>query len=171
MWGNELNGPDNVSPIEAGYGGFVKLHKPFFIGRDEMVRGVLNMEREILRFKIDKKGARVVRKGNLIATKDGDVIGHVTSNVVAGTIQVGLALVERRRVKDGDLIHLCLSHMAIEEDIEASKKERKLKPGLTIETGVVLPRFPPRADGKTGWHSMTPELPVVPPETATATPA
>jgi len=32
LYGHELAGPFGINPIEAGFSGYVKLHKPFFIG-------------------------------------------------------------------------------------------------------------------------------------------
>jgi glycine hydroxymethyltransferase len=33
LYGHELVSPFGINPIEAGFSGYVKLHKPFFIGR------------------------------------------------------------------------------------------------------------------------------------------
>jgi len=152
LWGHELAGPDEISPIEVGYGMFVKLHKPFFIGRDEMVRQALDRKREVVRFKVDKKGARVVRRGDIIATKEGDIIGEVTSSVVVGAVQVGLALLSRGRVASKDPIMVGLTHALSEEDSRKLKAAGKLDPAVQSETGAVLPRFPPRLQRGTVWH-------------------
>jgi len=146
------DGPDSINPIETGYGGFVKLHKPFFIGRDEMVRSVLNREREVVRFKIDKKGAKKVRRGNLVAAKDGTILGVVTSSVVAGNVQIGLALIKRGQVKDGDPLLLSVAHETLDINYGDARKVGNIGQDLATEEGVVLPRFPPRTDGKTTWH-------------------
>ena len=152
LWGNELAGPDSISPIETGYGAFVKLHKPFFIGRDEMVRAVLNREREVIRFKIDKKGARIVRRGGFVCTSDGEIIGEVTSSVVVGTNQIGLALVARRRVQEGASLLLAISQNLNDADRKAMKEKGRLDPSVQSEPSVVLPRFPPRTNGHIAWH-------------------
>jgi len=152
LWGDELAGPDNVTPIEAGYGGFAKLHKPFFVGRDEMLRDYLNRRRDIIRFKIDRKGARIMRRGDIVATPEGVIIGKVTSNVVVGTVQIGLALVQRRQVKRGKPLTVCISHAMNQQEVDAMLKDGKLSPTAVIEPGLVLPRFPPRTEKETVWH-------------------
>ena len=152
LWGHELAGPDGISPIEAGYGMFVKLHKPFFVGRDEMMRQALDRKRDVVRFKIDKKGARVVRRGDAVATKEGEIIGEVTSSVIVGTVQVGLALLSRGRVASKDTIMVGLTHALSEPDRQKFKVGGKLDIAVQSETGAVLPRFPPRLQRGTVWH-------------------
>ena len=152
LYGHELAGPDGISPIEVGYGMFVKLHKPFFIGRDEMVRQAINRKRQVVRFKVDKKGARVIRRGDTVATKDGEIIGEVTSSVVVGTVQVGLALLSRGRVASKDPIMIGLTNAMSEQDRQKLKAAGKMDPSIYCETGMVLPRFPPRLQRGTVWH-------------------
>ncbi len=144
LWGNELAGPDRISPIEAGYGTFAKLHKPFFIGREEMVRDVLNRNREVVRFKIDRKGSRIVRRGDIVADKFGAVLGQVTSNVVVGTTQVGMVLVGFRSTVPGDLVNFGLARNMSPEDLEDMKKNKQLPTTIRVEQGEVLTRFPPK---------------------------
>jgi glycine hydroxymethyltransferase len=63
LYGHELEDESKVNPIEAGYGPFVKLHKPFFIGRDHAVKMAENRDREVCRFKTTG-GMRKVNPGN-----------------------------------------------------------------------------------------------------------
>ena len=44
LYGHELAGDLNITPIEAVYGGFVKLHKPFVIGKKALVIGAEGKE-------------------------------------------------------------------------------------------------------------------------------
>jgi glycine cleavage system T protein len=107
LWGHELAGPYDVTPLEAGYGSAVKLHKPFFVGRDAMRRHDETRGREIVRFTIEGKGKRLVRDGNPIVDSDGKWIGVVTSNTqVTPEQQIGLALVDKRAAVRGKTIYL-----------------------------------------------------------------
>jgi glycine hydroxymethyltransferase len=38
LYGHELAGPYDISPTGAGFGSYVKLHKPYFIGRAAHLR-------------------------------------------------------------------------------------------------------------------------------------
>ncbi len=100
LWGHELAGPHGVTPIEAGYGGSVKFHKPFFVGREAMRRHEETRQREIVRFAIEGKG-RMVRADAPIVGGDGKYVGVVTSTTQVGDRQIGLALVDRRSTARG----------------------------------------------------------------------
>lgn len=105
LYGHEIAGPHGVSPYEAGFGPYVKLHKCFFIGRRPCVAASLHSTREIVRFEVDS-GARPVRDGALVLDRNGAQIGRVTSCVSLGESQTGLALVDRRDVPVGTPIFL-----------------------------------------------------------------
>ena len=40
LYGHELAGKHGINPMEAGYAGFVKLHKPYFIGRRRLIESL-----------------------------------------------------------------------------------------------------------------------------------
>ena len=61
LYGHELAGSLNIAPIEAGFPGYVKFHKPFFIGRDALLAREGKRTMEVLRFRMDDKGVRVPR--------------------------------------------------------------------------------------------------------------
>jgi len=109
LYGHELAGPFNISPIEAGFPGYVKYHKPFFIGRDALLArsetgqnsgkssSKKGHAREVIRFRVNDKGVRRPHLGDPVVNRKGQHIGHVTSCSidVAGHL-LGLAIVERR---------------------------------------------------------------------------
>ena len=97
LYGHELAGTYNISPAEAGFAGYVKYHKPFFIGRD--VRLQLDMDRgmELIRWQVDKKGVRRPNPEDVIVNKNGVVIGNVTScSIDADGRLIGLGLVQKK---------------------------------------------------------------------------
>jgi glycine cleavage system T protein/queuosine biosynthesis protein QueC len=95
LFGHELAGPHRITPIEAGYGAFVKMHKPFFIGRQALLKSMGESNRRIMRFEVEAKFRRPVRAGNIVANKDGTYIGYVTSCAYLENHQIGLAIVDR----------------------------------------------------------------------------
>ncbi|MBI3848205.1 MAG: hypothetical protein HY292_26520 [Planctomycetes bacterium] len=56
LHGHELAGPHAISPAAAGFGPYVKLHKPFFVGRGAFVAQEKSRTMEVLRFRITEKG-------------------------------------------------------------------------------------------------------------------
>jgi glycine cleavage system T protein len=105
LHGHELAGPNQVNPFEAGYAPFVRLHKPWFIGRDACVHAVEHWTREVVRFQVNQKGGKGLHPGNkVVDAKKGQYLGLVTSAAVVGRQQIGLALIDRRYAKVGDAL-------------------------------------------------------------------
>jgi glycine hydroxymethyltransferase len=96
LHGHELAGELDIDPVEAGYGSFVKLHKPFFVGRRAMVEAATRREREIVRFVVEGRGPRLIRPGHIVVDgRKGRYGGIVTSCTLAGEREVGMAIVRR----------------------------------------------------------------------------
>jgi len=106
LWGNELAGEHNIFPSETGYGFFVRLHKPFFIGRHRAVKKARDWEKQIVRFQLDSKGGRMVKAGNPVFNTKGRTIGNVTTNLVIGGYQTGLAFVDKDYSEEGTKLGL-----------------------------------------------------------------
>ena len=143
LYGHELAGPLNITQNEAGFGAYVKYHKPFFIGRTPYKRYNDRSERQIVRFEVTERGARALRggeHGEPVVNKRGRVIGHVTSCTLIGELQIGLALVDTRYTEAGTELSIYP-----ETRKAVAKLPQDLKLGDTIAQGidaVVLDRFP-----------------------------
>jgi len=95
LYGHELAGDYDIDPIEAGYGSFVKFHKPFFIGREALLkRWIEPRKKQIVRFRVTTKMPRTVKKGDVVVDRAGKYIGNVTSCALVKGKQVGMALVD-----------------------------------------------------------------------------
>lgn len=82
---------DDMGPLEAGYGFFVKVDKPNgFIGqavlKDQKVNG---LKRKIVATRLEDKG--VPRHGMEVMDKDGRVIGEVTTGGYAPSLDANIA--------------------------------------------------------------------------------
>ena len=141
LYGHELAGEYNISPAGAGYGAFVKLHKPFFIGRKAFIEQDATRTKEIIRFRMRDKGIRMLRSGDPIATRRGRCIGHVTSCTAVEGVQIGLAYVERGAVSEGSPIVA----FPLPRGRQADEKPKALlqagDPVLLPEEGEVISRF------------------------------
>jgi glycine hydroxymethyltransferase len=97
LYGHELAGPFDISPVEAGFAGYVKYHKPFFVGRDVLLAREDERTREIVRFCVDHKGVRMPQTGDPVVNRKGQLVGQVTScSIDVEGHLVGMAIVERR---------------------------------------------------------------------------
>jgi len=79
LYGQELAGPLDLSPADAGFRTFVKTYKPWFIGRDTFLDRESERKREIVRFRFPEKRTRPAHQGDPIVDKAGKEIGTVTS--------------------------------------------------------------------------------------------
>jgi len=79
LYGHELAGPLGLSPREAGFGNYVKMWKPFFIGRASYREQLAQEDRKVIRFRMDEKGVRRPELGDPVIDRRGKVIGTVTS--------------------------------------------------------------------------------------------
>jgi aminomethyltransferase len=92
LYGNELSA--SITPLEAGFGMFVKLDKGDFIGRDALVKQKEEgLTRKIVGFEMIENG--IPRHGYDILS-DGKVIGFVTTGYNSPTLKknIGFAMVD-----------------------------------------------------------------------------
>ncbi len=144
LYGHELVGPFDISPAEAGFPGYVKYHKPFFVGRDVLLARDLNRKREVVRWRMNQKGVRRPNTGAPVVNKQGQVIGNVTScSIDSEGYLLGLAIVDMKYNKEGTPIGI----FVLPEKPQAEKPKPELSMGdrvlLHVEA-IVLRRFPER---------------------------
>jgi glycine cleavage system T protein len=143
LYGHELAGPFDISPMGAGFGSYVKLHKPYFVGRRAFIEEEKSREMEIARFRMNERGVRMPKTGDPVVNRRGRAIGWVTSAAVDvdGWI-LGLAYIESRYHREGDEIGLFSlpPRPMVERDNKAD-----LQPGDKIQLSdqaTILLRFP-----------------------------
>lgn len=107
LYGHELAGPFDLRPDEAGFGGQVKLHKPFFIGRRAYLEHLRSNRMTIVRFRIDDGAVPVPRLGDVVTESHGKVIGRVTScTLTTEGYLIGLACVDKMYAGKGAEINI-----------------------------------------------------------------
>jgi glycine cleavage system T protein len=104
LYGHELASDLNITPWEAGYGSFVKYHKPFFIGKSRLLAQDQTSKNVIVRFSMRETGIRAVRPGAFVVNKKGQRIGVVTSCAFVGENQIGMAYIDRKYAQIGNAI-------------------------------------------------------------------
>jgi glycine cleavage system T protein len=142
LYGHELNGKFNISPIEAGYGWAVKLEKDFFIGQAAMRRVAEAYEMEIARLELPAtRGTRPIRPDD--AVLDAEVgVGWVLSAAKVDDKQYALAYVDRHAAQEGkelSVYYLARSPSQVEQGRQqAVEKGQKVPADLA---GTVVSRF------------------------------
>ncbi len=102
LYGHELAGALDLGPADAGFAPYVKLYKPFFIGKAAYVAHELKRQSQLVRFRFDEEHARVPRQGDVVVNRRGDVVGAVTScSTDSEGWLAGLAYVQKAFTKVG----------------------------------------------------------------------
>ena len=97
LYGHELAGPLDLNPADAGFAPYVKLYKPFFIGKATYVAHELKRQARLVRFHLEEEYARLLRQGDVVVSRKGRVVGAVTSASINAKGQiVGLAYVQEQ---------------------------------------------------------------------------
>jgi glycine hydroxymethyltransferase len=142
LYGHELAGKHGITPTEAGYGAFVKLHKPYFIGKKRLVERQAHRKMEIIRFKMKSKGIKMAKSEDPIVDERGQYIGRVTSCALVEGIQLGMAYVDKTFAQEGRKISIFM--LARGGKISPEPSKDKLTRGdkvLLHQEAVVLSRF------------------------------
>jgi glycine hydroxymethyltransferase len=154
LYGHEIGGPTAISPIEAGFGPYVKFHKPFFIGRESLLERETRSIMTVVRFRKTVTGTKMAKQGDPVASiRAQKIVGAVTSCALDGEgFQVGMAYVEKAHAREGTRLGVFSS---FPEGRGPSTREprpegsRKTSGGLSLgsrvpvhDDAVVLSRFP-----------------------------
>ncbi len=147
LYGHELAGPFDISPAGAGFPGYVKLHKPYFIGRRAYIEREKARTMQVVRFRMNERGVRMPKTGDPVISRKGQAIGYVTSAAVdVDGIILGLAYVGSRYARPGEEIGIYA--LPPKPLIERANKA-ELAPGDRVSVpdyATVLPRFPDGAE-------------------------
>jgi glycine cleavage system T protein len=143
LYGHELAGKYNISPVEAGYGWAVKFNKEAFTGKQALEEKVENSKMQVQRFEFSAApGTRPIREGDAITSADGNCIGYILSSSKIDKSQIALAFVKADALSQDDqagLYYLARN----KRQIEQGKKENvdideNVQPDIQ---GVMLARF------------------------------
>ncbi len=139
--GSGKTGERDLGVGEAGFGGYVKISKPWFIGREAYVAREQARKGVVCRFQFPEKGVRMAHNGDPVLDKRGQVIGWVTSCAADkdGTL-TGQAYVELKYAVEGTQIFV---YQSAPQEAGPAPAEMKLgDKGLVPTEALVLSRFP-----------------------------
>ena len=141
LYGHELAGTYGVNPFEAGFASYVKLHKPFFVGRDACIASS-RQTRRIVRFAATSEASRPIQADAAMIDANGSYAGRVTSCVVLDRAQIGLALLDGRSTAIDPGTRLTVLNPQRRQ--EATKPSSELAAGDRVSIPLpvrVVPRF------------------------------
>jgi glycine hydroxymethyltransferase len=107
LYGHEMGGELNLGVAEAGFGSFVKVYKPWFIGRTAYLANEKTRSGEVVRFKFEDQHVRTAHLGDPVLDEKGKVIGKVTScSIDKEGYWVGQAYVDKKYTVDGAVFYI-----------------------------------------------------------------
>jgi glycine hydroxymethyltransferase len=96
------NPPRDLGVAEGGFGSYVKVYKPWFIGRDAYVAREKERKGVVIRFTFDEQRTRMAHNGDPVVNANGERIGFVTSCAIDGARFItGQAYVDLAYAKEG----------------------------------------------------------------------
>jgi aminomethyltransferase len=119
LYGNELS--SEITPLEAGFGNFVKLGKPNFIGKEALVKQKAEgLKRKIVGFEMEGPG--IARHGYDVLS-NGKNIGFVTTGYNSPTLKknIGLAMVAIEYTELGTPIEIQIRKNAVKAKVVSRK--------------------------------------------------
>ncbi len=139
--GSGKRGERDLGVAEGGFGSYVKLHKPWFIGRRAFVEREKTRKGVVVRFQFLEKGVRMAHGGDPVLDKRGRVIGWVTSCAVdqQGSL-TGQAFVEMKYADEGT--RLLIYQGSPDKEIKAPAALMVGEKSILPSEAVVLSRFP-----------------------------
>ncbi len=142
LYGHELAGPLSLNPADAGFGTYVKLWKPFFVGKAAYIEHEWARDAEVIRFRLDAKNARPPHQGDPIIDNRGRVVGIVSSCTIdSDGYQLGQAYLKNEFASEATPIAV----FAGSARTKNGKAPGELHMGDKIsmpEAATVLSRFP-----------------------------
>ncbi|NTU74639.1 MAG: glycine cleavage system aminomethyltransferase GcvT [Anaerolineaceae bacterium] len=141
LYGHEMGGDLNLGVAEAGFGTYVKVYKPWFIGRAAFMEKEKNRNAVVARFRFQEKGVRMAHLHDPVVDAKGRVIGQVTSCAVDSEgYLTGQAYIEKKYAVEGTPIAIFQSASANQGKAPAELKsgDKVLLPTLAL----VISRFP-----------------------------
>jgi glycine hydroxymethyltransferase len=141
LYGDEMGGRLNLGVAEAGFGSYVKVYKPWFIGREAYLKREATRTGVVIRFTFNEKGIRMAHNGDPVLDGKGKVIGEVTSCAIdKDGFLTGQAYVELGSSAEGTKIYIFQG-----ASDRAGKAPAELAPGdrVSLPTqATIVSRFP-----------------------------
>lgn len=140
LYGHEL-GEHDFTPSDAGFASYVKLWKPFFIGKSAYLEREAKRDSIITRFRMDSKGVRPPQPGDPVMDRRGRVVGVVTScSIDSEGYQLGQVYI-KEELSEPETPILVYGGAAKSK----AKPVTELQPGdkaLIPDAATILTRFP-----------------------------
>jgi glycine hydroxymethyltransferase len=141
LYGHEMSGELGLGVAEAGFGSYVKVYKPWFVGRAAYMQRESARKGVVARFRFAEKGVRMAHLGDPVLDVRGRVVGAVTSCAVdSDGFLTGQAFVEFKYALEGTPVWI---FQGAPKSVGKPPAELKSGDRVTLPTpAFILSRFP-----------------------------
>ena len=145
LHGQELAGEMNLGVGDSGFTNYIKIYKPWFIGRAAYLKQEATRDAEVVRFRFNEKGVRMAHYGDPVVNRRGQVIGKVTSCAVDREgFLLGQAYLKKGFLAEGTPIAVFQSAVKTDQKAPANLQ---IGERVSIPTpATVLARFPENSE-------------------------
>ncbi len=110
LYGDEMAGHLNLGVGDSGFDSYVKVHKPWFVGRKAFVEQEKNRKSEVTRFRFEAKSGRMAHNGDPVFDADGQLIGEVTCcSIDTDGYRLGQAYLPFKYLAEGTALQIAQS--------------------------------------------------------------
>lgn len=107
LYGHEMGGVYNLGIADAGFIDYIKVYKPWFIGRSEFIKRESQRNSIVARFRFIQQRVRMAHLGDPILNSKGKVIGFVTSCAIdEEEFLTGQAYIDNQYAVEGTEIYI-----------------------------------------------------------------
>ncbi len=141
LYGHEMGGELNLGVSEAGFGSYVKVYKPWFIGRQTYIEREAARTSVVARFRFAEKGVRMAHLGDPVLDKKGQMVGKVTSCAIDSEgYLTGQVYIEKKLAVEGTNIMI---YQGSPRSVGKNPIDLNLGDRLTLPVpAVIISRFP-----------------------------
>jgi glycine hydroxymethyltransferase len=141
LYGHEMGGEKKLGVAEGGFASYVKVYKPWFIGRQAYLEREASRKGEVIRFRFNEKGVRMAHTGDPVLDRRGRVVGWVTSCAIDQEgFLTGQAFLESKSTAEGTPVFIYQGAPK-----KFTKPPAELEPGDRLplpSQATVISRFP-----------------------------
>ncbi len=141
LYGHEMGGERNLGVADAGFGSYVKVYKPWFIGREAYLAHEAKRKSVVARFRFPEKGVRVAHNGDPVLDARGRTVGFVTSCAIdSDGLLTGQAYIDQKLAVEGTPVSIFQS---APKTTGKAPAELEIGDRVTLPTpAVIASRFP-----------------------------
>ncbi|MEP7287754.1 MAG: serine hydroxymethyltransferase [Chloroflexota bacterium] len=143
LYGHELGGDNAFTPGDAGFANYVKLWKPFFVGKPAYLAREHKRDAVVTRFRMNHKGVKPPQNGDPLVDRRGRVIGVVTScSIDSNGFQTGQAYFKEDAIEEDATVYVFSGTANARQNGKPLSALRLGDKALMPDAATVLSHFP-----------------------------